>query len=135
MRNLCADDVRKDKLVVDGTLDLLIAATGKGMRFKKLYFHLFIVVCIFRLMTVLEEFASDAGCMEHALACLAAISLRSPGNAQRIVDTGCRLQSYLLHRSARFRKHLMFISYFVCSIYMAVFDSSLLRPLYLVRYR
>jgi hypothetical protein len=26
--------------------------------------------------------------MEHALACLAAISLRSPGNAQRIVDTG-----------------------------------------------
>lgn len=30
MRNLCADDVRKDKLVVDGTLDLLIAATGKG---------------------------------------------------------------------------------------------------------
>ena len=64
MRNLCADDVRKDKLVADGTLDLLIAKMGD------------------------EVYAADAALMEHAFACLAAISLRSPSNAQRILDTG-----------------------------------------------
>lgn len=64
MRNVCADDVRKDRLVADGTLDLLILAMTK------------------------EVYASDYPFMEHALACLACMSLRSPSNSQRIVQTG-----------------------------------------------
>jgi len=35
-----------------------------------------------------ETYARDAGFMEHAVACLAAITLRSPANAQRIVHSG-----------------------------------------------
>lgn len=64
MRNVCADDVRKDRLVADGTLDLLILAMTK------------------------EVYANDYPFMEHALACLACMSLRSPSNSQRIVQTG-----------------------------------------------
>lgn len=65
MRNLCADDKRKDRLVADGTLELLI-----------------------NVMNQHEGYAADASLIEHALACLAAMSLRSPGNSQRIVDSG-----------------------------------------------
>lgn len=67
MRNVCADDVRKDRLVGDGSLDLLINVMSQ------------------------ENYAKDAGLMEHAVACLAAISLRSPSNAQRIVNCGTAL--------------------------------------------
>lgn len=68
MRNICADDIRKDRIVSDGTLDLLIHIIS------------------------LESYAKDSALMEHALACLAAISLRSPSNAQRIVSSGNALE-------------------------------------------
>lgn len=64
MRNLCADDIRKDKMVADGSMDVLIAAMNQ------------------------EKYAADASLMEHGFACLAAMSLRSPSNSQRIIDTG-----------------------------------------------
>lgn len=64
MRNLCADDIRKDKMVSDGTMDILIAAMNQ------------------------EKCSSDASLMEHGFACLAAMTLRSPSNSQRIIDTG-----------------------------------------------
>jgi hypothetical protein len=75
MRNLCADDVRKDRLVGDGSLDLLINIMSQ------------------------EEYAKDGGLMEHAVACLAQISLRSPSNAQRIVNAGAALD--ILARNMR----------------------------------
>jgi hypothetical protein len=64
MRNLCADDVRKEKLVGDGSLQLLIHALS------------------------IEKYLNDALLVEHGLACLAAISLRNPGNAAKIVSMG-----------------------------------------------
>jgi hypothetical protein len=64
MRNLCADDVRKDKLVSDGTLDMMIAVLSK------------------------EKYNTDSLLVEHALACLAAMTLRSPANSTRIVTMG-----------------------------------------------
>ena len=64
MRNVCADDKRKDRVVSEGILDLLVAAMSG------------------------EAYAKDGALMEHAIACLAQISLRSPSNAQRIVSTG-----------------------------------------------
>lgn len=67
MRNVCADDVRKDRLVADGSLDLLINIMSQ------------------------EVYAKDGSLMEHAVACLAQISLRSPSNAQRIVNAGAAL--------------------------------------------
>lgn len=63
-RNLCADDIRKDKLVVDGTLELLVASIGES------------------------EKSADVVLVEHGLACLAAMSLRSPSNSVRILSTG-----------------------------------------------
>jgi hypothetical protein len=75
MRNVCADDVRKDRLVADGSLDLLINIMSQ------------------------EQYAKDGGLMEHAVACLAQISLRSPSNAQRIVNAGAALD--ILARTMR----------------------------------
>jgi len=63
-RNLCADDLRKDRLVSDGTLELLVASLSDAER------------------------SADAVLAEHGLACLAAMSLRSPSNATRIMTTG-----------------------------------------------
>lgn len=64
MRNLCADDKRKDKLVSDGSLELMI-----------------------QTMTI-DKYANDALLVEHGLACLAAMSLRSPFNSTKIVRLG-----------------------------------------------
>jgi len=64
MRNLCADDVRKDRLVSDGSMRLCVAAMSK------------------------DEHAADWTLMEHGAACLAAMSLRSPSNSYRIAETG-----------------------------------------------
>ena len=64
MRNLCADDIRKDKLVDDGSMRLAVAAMSK------------------------EECFVDGNLMENGAACLAAMSLRSPTNAYRIAETG-----------------------------------------------
>jgi hypothetical protein len=75
MRNVCADDVRKDRLVGDGSLDLLVLVMSQ------------------------EVYAKDAGLMEHAVACLAAISLRSPSNSERIVNAGNALD--ILARTMR----------------------------------
>jgi hypothetical protein len=69
MRNLCADDIRKDRLVADGTLDTLIGIMNND-----------------------DMFACDAALMEHAIACLAAMSLRSPSNSQKIVDSGVAVE-------------------------------------------
>lgn len=77
MRNLCADDLRKDRLVADGTLDLLIHAMGR------------------------EDCQADAILMEHSLACLAAMALRSANNAQRIIDSGVAVDRLVL----AMRKH------------------------------
>jgi hypothetical protein len=64
MRNLCADDKRKNRLVSDGSLRLMIVAMSK------------------------KEYASDFLLMDHAIACLAQMSLRSPSNSSRIVECG-----------------------------------------------
>jgi len=63
-RNLCADDARKSKLTQDGTLPLLIAALNR------------------------EALYNDAVLVEHGHACLAAMSLRSPANSERIAAAG-----------------------------------------------
>ena len=64
LRNLCADDARKAKLIADGSLSLLVR--------------------------ILEspDYNSDHKCVEHILACIAAMALRSPRNANRIVEVG-----------------------------------------------
>ena len=64
MRNLCADDVRKDKLVADGSMRLCVAAMSQ------------------------EANVADWTLMEHGAACLAAMSLRSPSNSYKIAETG-----------------------------------------------
>jgi hypothetical protein len=64
MRNLCADDIRKSALVNDGTLQLLICRLAENDKFMD---HVF---------------------CEHAYACFAAMSLRSPSNAAVIVECG-----------------------------------------------
>ena len=64
MRNLCADDLRKEKLVCDGSMARMVAA----------------------LSTARCE--DDAALVEHGAACLAAMSLRSPSNSTRIVECG-----------------------------------------------
>ena len=63
-RNLCADDIRKDRLVMDGTLELIVASVSEA------------------------EKSQDPVLVEHGLACLAAMSLRSPSNSRRIMGTG-----------------------------------------------
>jgi len=63
-RNLCADDIRKDRLVADGTLELLVASLAD------------------------QERSGDVVLVEHGLACLAAMSLRSPSNSNRIMASG-----------------------------------------------
>jgi hypothetical protein len=52
MRNLCADDMRKEALVCDGSMGLLVAAMSD------------------------KRFFEDSGLLEHGAACLAAMSLR-----------------------------------------------------------
>jgi len=64
MRNLCADDIRKDKLVADGSMRLCVNAMSK------------------------EQHSADWTLMEHGAACLAAMSLRSPQNSYKIAETG-----------------------------------------------
>jgi hypothetical protein len=64
LRNLCADDERKNVLVSDGVIPLLIY-----------YMHR-------------EESQTDSTLMEHLLATLAAISLRYPNNSSLIVTSG-----------------------------------------------
>jgi len=64
MRNLCADDLRKEKLVCDGSMARMVAALSTAR-------------CL-----------DDAVLVEHGAACLAAMSLRSPSNSARIVETG-----------------------------------------------
>ena len=64
MRNLCADDIRKDRLVADGSMALLVAALSS------------------------DKFSVDFTFCEHALACLAAMSLRSPSNSEKIMNCG-----------------------------------------------
>jgi hypothetical protein len=76
MRNLCADDDRKHRLVGDGTLKLLIACMAS------------------------VDISADALFMEHAFACCAAMTLRSPGNSAMIVSSGA-----LDHIVAGMRRH------------------------------
>ncbi len=64
MRNLCADDERKSKLVNDGTLLSMLKALST------------------------EEYATDYSFVEHALACIAAMTLRCPGNSSKIMEFG-----------------------------------------------
>lgn len=76
MRNLCADDDRKHRLVGDGTLNLLISCMASG------------------------DSSGDALFMEHAFACCAAMTLRSPSNSSMIVNSGA-----LEHIVAGMRRH------------------------------
>lgn len=62
MRNLCADDIRKNKLVDDGTMGQMLGVMS------------------------IEKYAQDPVLMEHGCACLAAMSLRQPANAARIAQ-------------------------------------------------
>lgn len=64
MRNLCADDDRKIQLARDGTLKLLAECLTFG------------------------NFRQDAQFVEHAFACCAAITLRSPQNSALVVEFG-----------------------------------------------
>lgn len=63
LRNIVADDGRKDQLISQGILDLLIHILNT------------------------EPYSQDGQVMEHGFGCLAQFSLRSPGNSQRIVDS------------------------------------------------
>jgi hypothetical protein len=63
-RNLCADDIRKNKLVGDGSMALIVSALSK------------------------EPSADDPALVEHGIACLAAMSLRFPNNAIKIFRCG-----------------------------------------------
>lgn len=76
MRNVCADDIRKDRIVSDGSLDLLINVMSK------------------------DPYNKDGALMEHAVACLAAITLRSPNNSERIIKTGSSID--ILAQTMRF---------------------------------
>ena len=76
MRNVCADDIRKDRIVAEGSLDLLINVMSK------------------------DPYNKDGALMEHAVACLAAITLRSPSNSQRIIKTGSAID--ILAQTMRF---------------------------------
>lgn len=64
MRNLCADDLRKTKLVDDGVMSQMLGVMS------------------------IDKYAADALLMEHGCACLAAMSLRQPTNAARIASAG-----------------------------------------------
>jgi hypothetical protein len=64
LRNLCADDERKNALVSEGIVPLLIYYMSR------------------------DEYQTDPSLMEHLLATLAAISLRSPNNSHLLVDSG-----------------------------------------------
>lgn len=63
-RNLCADDIRKDTLVGDGTLAMVIRVLNT------------------------DPYDGDAGLVEHGIASLAAMSLRSPSNSSRMMSYG-----------------------------------------------
>lgn len=76
MRNLCADDDRKHRLVGDGTLKLLISCMASA------------------------ETSADALFMEHAFACCAAMTLRSPTNSSMLVTSGA-----MDHVVAGMRRH------------------------------
>lgn len=65
MRNLCADDVRKNILVKDGTLRALLCVMNS------------------------PECVKDLNFMEQAVGCLAMITLRSPYNSVFILSAGC----------------------------------------------
>lgn len=62
MRNLCADDERKTRLVNDGTM------------------------CLVLQKMVAEAFVEDSTLVEHAMATLAAMALRSPQNGTKIIE-------------------------------------------------
>lgn len=64
MRNLCADDVRKNTLVDNGTMQQMLGVMSA------------------------EQYAADFMLMEHGAACLAAMSLRQPQNAAKIAQVG-----------------------------------------------
>jgi hypothetical protein len=64
IRNLCADDSRKENLVCDGSMALMVAALSES------------------------RFSEDSGLIEHGAACLAAMTLRSPSNSEKIVECG-----------------------------------------------
>mmetsp|Transcript_25869 Transcript_25869/g.48557 ORF Transcript_25869/g.48557 Transcript_25869/m.48557 type:complete len:326 (+) Transcript_25869:709-1686(+) len=76
MRNLCADDDRKHRLVGDGTLALLISCMAS------------------------VSLSADSLFMEHALACCAAMTLRSPTNSSMLVNSGA-----IEHIVAGMRRH------------------------------
>lgn len=63
-RNLCADDARKNRLVDDGTMQQMLGVMSA------------------------EKYAADTMLMEHGCACLAAMSLRQPQNAEKIAKCG-----------------------------------------------
>jgi len=65
MRNLCADDVRKNALVKDGTMRALL--------------------CVLNT----PECLKDLNFVEQAVGCLAMITLRAPHNAVAIINAGC----------------------------------------------
>jgi hypothetical protein len=72
MRNLCADDVRKNTLVKDGSMRALL--------------------CVLNV----PECLKDLNFVEQAAGCLAMITLRAPHNAQAIFSAGCGTAEVLL---------------------------------------
>lgn len=68
LRNIAADDARKDQLIGNGALEATV-----------------------RIMNS-EPYNQDASLIEHGFGCLAQFSLRSPGNSQRIVNSQVALE-------------------------------------------
>lgn len=64
VRNLCADDSRKSKYSLDGTMYSLISVLFK------------------------QKYLDDSQLVEHVLGCLAAMSLRAPDIGIRIIEAG-----------------------------------------------
>ncbi len=75
LRNIVADDGRKDQLISNGILDLLIHILNT------------------------DPYSQDGVVLEHGFGCLAQFSLRSPQNSKRIVDSNVAIE--LLVKSMR----------------------------------
>lgn len=85
MRNLCADDVRKEKLAYDGSLERVVFVLSQ------------------------EKYLEDFQLTDNGLACLAQFTLRSPSISERIVSLGateiiCKCMRYHDDRQSLLRQ-------------------------------
>lgn len=115
-RNLCADDNRKNKLVSDGSMALMVHAMRS------------------------EACREDSHLMEHGIACLAAMSLRFPSNAVKIVQCGATevvtkamtkfmaSRPSLVRQGCTWRTSLRYLLHFVSFGFTSLRNSTLTSP-------